>query len=148
MKRVACCAVLLLPLLLTACGGSSDDGDLSTKPLKTPAAAKTPAAKPTTEAPAAEVPAAEVPAAEGNPVDGEAFCAFLKQTAPQLKAAGSAPGAEASFAIELANWIGEHPEQKPRTADDLDAASQESCPDTRTEVVATMGATSFADALS
>lgn len=143
MKRVACCAVLLLPLLLTACGGSSDDGDLSTKPLGTSSAAKTPAE----ETPAAKRTTAEAPAAEGNPVDGEAFCAFLKQTAPQLKAAGSAPGAKASFAIELANWIGEHPEQKPRTADDLDAASQESCPDTRTEVVATMGATSFADTL-
>lgn len=90
----------------------------------------------------------DAPAADkGNPVDGTAFCAFLATMAPRLAADGSAPGAEADFAIELANWIGEHPAQKPRTAKDLDDASQQTCPKSRTTVVTAMGASSFDEAL-
>ncbi|WP_330172125.1 hypothetical protein OG875_00145 [Streptomyces sp. NBC_01498] len=127
MKRIACRVLLLL---LTACGNgaTSDDAGPSGKPP-------------------GGTSAAEAPAAEGNPVDGEAFCAFLEATAPRLKAVGAPAGAKADFAVEPANWIGEHPEQGPRTAQDLDDVSQTSCPETRAEVVASMGATGFTEAL-
>jgi hypothetical protein len=129
MKHVAPIAVLLLAL--TACGGGATSDTNGSSPAGSPATSAT-----------------EAGSADGNPVDGPEFCAFLTREAPRLKAVGSAVGAKAAFAIELATWIGEHPAQKPRTATDLDDASQQSCPDTRKAVVASLGATDFDDALS
>lgn len=127
MKRIACLFVLLV---LTACGGGSGGSDNASKP---PTGASTTAAK-----------------ADGgakNPLNGEDFCAFLTKKLPRLKTDGSTAGALADLAIELATWIGDHPEQKPRTSADLDDASQKTCPDVRKQVVATLGTTSFVDAL-
>ncbi|WNI14555.1 hypothetical protein [Actinacidiphila sp. ITFR-21] len=95
----------------------------------------------TTSAPGAT--ATGVPADDADPVDGASFCAFLTEEAPKLKAAGSTAGAEAELAIDLAGWIEEHPERKPRTGADLDAASEPTCPKVRASVVASVGAGSF-----
>jgi len=130
MKRIAFVASLLV---LSACGSGSGTSPSTggTSAGGTSAAAATHAA-----------------AADANPIDGAAFCAFLTKLAPRLTQDGSAPGATADFAIEFANWIDDHPTQKPRTASDLDDASQKTCAKTRTTAVTAMGATSFSDALS
>jgi hypothetical protein len=80
-----------------------------------------------------------------NPVNGEAFCAFLATMAPKLKGDGSAEGAFADLTIELASWIEAHPEQKPRTAEDLDDASSAACPQTRTAALMSLDAKSFTE---
>jgi hypothetical protein len=131
MKRVACCALLLV---LSACGSdaSPDTAGSSTQP-----SSQVSSSDATTQA----------AAAEGNPVDGAAFCEFLARMEPRLKAVGTPVGAEADLTIELATWIGDHSAQKPRTASDLDDASQGTCPKTRTNVLASLGADSFSDAL-
>lgn len=137
--------VAALTLLLTACGSGSDSKSAGpTATGSSTASTSTSAATATTSGGKAATSAA----ADGNPVDGVAFCAFLAGIAPRLKTDGAAAGAKADFAIELANWIGNHPTQKPRTAADLDDASQKTCPKTRASAVASMGATSFDDALS
>jgi hypothetical protein len=145
MKRRASIALLLL---LTVCGcgsnGSGSDAGHSSAPGTTTAAtggASSGAA--TTDSKAPETKASD----DKNPLDGAQFCAFLTQEEPKLKSAGSQPGAEAEFAIDLASWIDEHPDQKPRTAADLDSASQQSCPKVRTAAVADLGASSFEDSL-
>jgi hypothetical protein len=132
MKRVACCALLLV---LTACGSdaSPDTAGSSTKPSSQVSSS---------------APTSQDAGAEGNPVDGATFCEFLARVEPKLKAVGSPVGAEAALAVELATWVGDHPAQKPRTASDLDDASQGTCPKSRTNVLASLGAASFSDALS
>jgi hypothetical protein len=136
MKRTASVALLLV---LTVCGcgshGSDSDSDPSSAPATTTAAT---GGATTTDAGSSD---------DKNPVNGPQFCAFLGKLEPRLKSDGSAAGAEADFAIELANWIGEHPGQKPRTAADLDSASQQSCPKTRTAALADLHAGSFDAAL-
>jgi hypothetical protein len=134
VKRVSRCVVLLLLTACAACGSSSSGG--------TPTAGG--AASASTQAPSAAA-AAEPAAADGNPVDGAAFCALLAKVAPKLKGDGSAAGALADLTVELSNWIEAHPEQKPRTAADLDAAST-SCSPTRSAVLASLGTASFAKA--
>ena len=119
--------VCLSPLLV-GCGGSSDSGGAAGGGPQSSATATKPKA-----------------AGGRNPVDGPAFCSFLKKMEPRLKADGSKAGAEADLAIELAGWIEKH--AKPRTASDLDDATKQACPQTRTEVVKLMGGTSFADTL-
>ena len=136
MKRMASVALLLL---LTVCGcGSGGSG----KPTPgSPSTSASGAAAPSTTATDDDA------SGGGNPVDGPTFCAFLTTEEPRLKSTGSAAGAEATFAIDLATWIGDHPKQKPRTSKDLDDASQKSCPKTRTAAVKDLGASSFADVL-
>jgi hypothetical protein len=132
VNRVRSCAVLLLLTSIAACGSSPSGG--------TPASS-------VSSSSSASAPATTSPgpvAADGNPVNGAAFCAFLKTVEPRLAGDGSATGAFADLSIELANWIGEHPAQKPRTGGDLDAASSASCPQTRAAILAVLGATSFA----
>ena len=126
MKRIAFVASLLF---LSACGSGPSTGGTSAGGTSTAVAT-------------------HAAAADANPIDGVAFCAFLTQLAPRLKQDGSAPGATADFAIEFASWLDDHPTQKPRTASDLDDASQKTCAQTRTTAVTAMGATSFSDALS
>lgn len=132
MKYVPACALMLL--VLTACGGGKSPHAANSSVTSSP-----PVSSPTASATHAS-------AAAGNPVDSAAFCAFLAKMAPRLKSDGSSAGAEADFAIEFASWIEDQP-QKPRTASDLDDASQQTCPQARTDVVAAMGANSFSDAL-
>ncbi|MFF7158309.1 hypothetical protein [Streptomyces sp. NPDC008139] len=127
-------------LLLAACGGGSGGSRPSA----------TGSAKATGSAPAAS-PSASASATGGsggaNPVDGPTFCAFLAKEGPRIKDSGAPAGAKAFFAIDLANWIEQHPDQKPRTAADLDAAALGSCPKYRATVTSAMGATSFTEAL-
>lgn len=130
--RVAAAGLLTcLTPLLVGCGGGSDGG-ASTGGSAKPAAS-------------ASAPKGASGGSGGNPVDAQAFCAFLTKIEPKLKADGSKVGAEADLAIELAGWIATH--SKPRTAADLDDAASSACPQTRKDVVKLMGGTSFADTL-
>ncbi len=130
MKRLAT-VVLCATLTVTAgCGSSGKNAAISSE-----ATASVPSAN--TETGAAET--------GGNPVDAQAFCAFLKKTEPQLVQVGSTPGAIAQLAIALATWVETHP--PPRTAADLDEAAKATCPRVRTRVVTLMGGTSFSDTL-
>jgi membrane-bound lytic murein transglycosylase B len=128
---------LVVPLLvLCACGGSA------AKTVATSAAAtKAPSTQPDQSATSAPA------AAAGNPVNGADFCAFLTTMQPRMAKDGSAAGALADLAIEFASWLDTHPTQKPRTAADLDEASQSSCPAVRTAVLRVLGKDSFASAL-
>nr|WP_223187759.1 hypothetical protein [Streptomyces sp. CBMA29] len=126
--------------MLAACGGGSG----GSKPSPTGSA------RASGSAPAASVSAsASATGGSGgaNPVDGPTFCAFLAKEGPRIKDSGAPAGAKAFFAIDLANWIEQHPDQKPRTAADLDAAALGSCPKYRATVTSAMGATSFTEAL-
>jgi len=136
MKRTASVALLLV---LTVCGCGSHGSDSDSHPSSAPAT--------TTAATGGATTTDAGSSDDKNPVNGPQFCAFLGKLEPRLKSDGSAAGAKADFAIELANWIGEHPGQKPRTAADLDSASQQSCPKTRTAALADLHAGSFDAAL-
>lgn len=139
MKRVSRCVGLLL---LTACAGcgSSTSGGVPASGADTTVASS----GPVSSAPVSSA-AAEPVVADGNPVDGAAFCAFLATMVPKLKGDGSAAGALADLTLGLSSWIEAHPEQKPRTAEDLDAAST-SCSQTRGAVLASLQTASFAQA--
>lgn len=158
MRRVV---IGVLALLIAGCGGGGDGsasgGPSAGSTTSTPSisagsippppstGAGTMPAVPSTTAGSAAPGGAST--AGSGPVDARAFCAFLKEDASKLASAGSAPGALAQLAGDLAGWIKEHPEQKPRTAADLDAASQANCPELRAQVVAFLGGTSFADTI-
>jgi hypothetical protein len=129
---------LLAPLLvLCACGGSAAKS-IATSTAVTKAA---------TTQPGQSVTASASAAAAGNPVNGADFCAFLTTMQPRMTADGSAVGALADLAIEFASWLDTHAAQKPRTAADLDEASQSSCPAIRTAVLNVLEKDSFASAL-
>ena len=143
MRRVLASAALLI---IVGCGSDA----VSTTPVATTPATVSPAGTTAVSVVSADTPVATNPsatAADVNPLDGAAFCAFLEQDMPALRAAGSAAGAMAQFAGDFAAWLDEHPDQKPRTAVDLDAASSPTCPDVQAQAVAAMGAASFSDAL-
>jgi hypothetical protein len=139
MRRALLCAVLLL---LAGCGGGADDSAAG-EPSEPSTASSS-----TAESTAAESSAAPTePADDENPVRAKDLCAFLSKDLTRLQAVGSPIGALAQFAVGFAGWVEEHPEQKPRTAADLDEAAQGSCPAVRTSVLTTLGADSFVDAL-
>jgi len=128
---------LTTPLLvLCACGGSAADSD----------ATSTAATKAATTQPVQSATSASAVAA-GNPVKGADFCAFLTTMEPRMTKDGSAAGALADLAIEFSSWLDTHAAQKPRTAADLDEASQASCPTIRTVVLKVLEKDSFASAL-
>jgi hypothetical protein len=132
---------LVAPLLvLCACGGSTAK---SGSTVSASARASTTLTNQSTTRVTA-VP----PVAAGNPVNGADFCAFLTGLEPRLSADGSPVGALADLAIEFASWLDTHAAEKPRTAADLDEASQSSCPTMRTKVLTTLGKDSFSSALS
>ena len=85
-------------------------------------------------------------ASSGNPLNGPEFCAFLTNLEPRLAGDGSTAGALADLTTEFASWLDTHSAQKPRTAADLDEASQSACPAVRTKVLSTLGADSFKQA--
>ncbi|MFC4034312.1 hypothetical protein ACFO3J_22945 [Streptomyces polygonati] len=145
MKRKASIALLLL-LTVCGCGSSGSGSEVRHAPAPGAATSTVTAATSGTATTGAKE-SDDTASDDKNPVDGAQFCAFLTQEEPKLKSAGSQPGAEAEFAIDLASWIDEHPGQKPRTAADLDSASQRSCPKVRTAAVADLGASSFEDSL-
>jgi len=129
---------LMTPLLvLCACGGSAAKSDV-TSTAATNAATTQPVLSATSSASAA---------AAGNPVKGADFCAFLTTMEPRMTKDGSAVGALADLAIEFSSWLDTHAAQKPRTAADLDEASQASCPAIRTVVLKVLEKDSFASAL-
>lgn len=134
-------AVLALAALCAGCGASSGGGS-------TAAGATTSAAAPSSASPPATSTAAPEPAAGGNPLDAADFCAFLSEDAPKISAAGSPEGALAQLSGDLAFWIEAHPEQKPRTAADLDEAAAAACPDVAKTVLTALGAESFMDAFN
>lgn len=158
MKRIAThhvatkgVATVGLLLLLAACGSGSggsgsgsDSGSPKAAATDSSKAGTTDSSKPT----AKDTSTMDAGGSDdANPVDGPTFCAFLAKEESRVKGSGAPAGAEAFFAIDLATWIGEHPDQKPRTGADLDDASQKSCPKSRAIITTAMGATSFADAL-
>ncbi|MFJ2634857.1 hypothetical protein ACIO6U_23350 [Streptomyces sp. NPDC087422] len=129
-------------LLLAACGGGSG----GSRPSATGSGKATGSAS--AASPSASASASATGGSGGaNPVDGPTFCAFLAKEGPRIKDSGAPAGAKAFFAIDLANWIEQHPDQKPRTAADLDAAALGSCPKYRATVTSAMGAASFTEAL-
>lgn len=135
-------AVLALAALCAGCGASSGGGS-------TAAGATTSAAAPSSSAsPPATSTAAPKPAEGGNPLDAADFCIFLSEDAPKISAAGSPEGALAQLSGDLAFWIEARPEQKPRTAADLDAAAAAACPDVAKTVLTALGAESFMDAFN
>jgi hypothetical protein len=137
---------LVAPLLvLCACGGSGAKSG-STISAGTVSAGDRPAS--TVTARSTTPPTAASPVAGGNPVNGADFCAFLTAQEPRLAADGSPVGALADLSIEFASWLDTHAAQKPRTAADLDEASQSTCPAMRTKVLTTLGKDSFSSALS
>ncbi|MEO8267977.1 MAG: hypothetical protein ABI706_20935 [Ilumatobacteraceae bacterium] len=144
MRRMLASAALLM---MVGCGSDK----VSTLAVGTTRATVSPAETTPPSVVSATTPVATNPSptsAEVNPLDGAAFCAFLEQDVPALQAAGSAAGALAQFAGDFGAWLDEHPDQKPRTAADLDAASSPTCPDVQAQAVSAMGAASFNDALS
>src|SRR6476469_7924997 len=131
--------LLVVCVALCACGGSA----AKSAPTLT-AATKAATTQPEQRTTSSVSPSA---AAAGNPVNGPDFCAFLTAMEPRLTKDGSAVGALADLAIEFASWLDTHAAQKPRTAADLDEASQASCPAIRTVVLSVLEKDSFADAL-
>jgi len=145
MKRVLASAVVLI---VAGCGGSAGKVAVTTvATVSSPvsAAGSTPVS--VTTAGTSPITNPATAATSGNPLDGAAFCAFLEQDLPALKSAGSAPGALAQFAGDFGVWLDGHPAQKPRTASDLDSASDATCPAVRSQVVDALGADSFIQAL-
>ena len=132
MPRVAYGAVLLL---LSACGGggSPSAGGSSAPASSAPGEATSPTR-----------PSHAVPA--GNPLDGRAFCAYIAGVPAKMQAAGSTGGALTELTNGVVGWTELHPEQKPRTAADLDEATRTNCPDTRTQALSYLHADSFAAA--
>ncbi len=130
--------MLVTPLLVvSACGGSTS------KSAPTPPGTTRTAPTQTSQSAA---PSTSVAGASGNPVNGPAFCAFLTNLEPRLSSDGSTAGAVADLSIEFASWLDSHAAQKPRTAADLDEASQSSCPAVRTKVLSTLGTDTFTKA--
>ncbi|MGZ4725605.1 MAG: hypothetical protein ACXV8L_15475 [Ilumatobacteraceae bacterium] len=139
MKRWLASATVLV---VAGCGGGAGKAavtSVATVPSPTQPSATTAGASPITSSATA--------ATSGNPLVGAAFCAFLEQDLPVLKSAGSAAGAIAQFAGDFGVWIDAHPAQKPRTASDLDSASDATCPAVRSQAVNALGAASFDEAL-
>jgi len=143
MKRVWASAV---GVVIAGCGSSAGKVAVTTV---APVSSTVPAAgsTPVSVVAAGTSPITSPATASGNPLDGAALCAFLEQDLPALKSAGSAPGALAQFAGDFGVWLDGHPAQKPRTASDLDSASEATCPAVRSQVVAALGADSFIHAL-
>ena len=148
MKRVLVTAILLI---IAGCGGSDSKVAVTTVTAATTvsspvsAAGSTPV--PVTPAGTSPITTPVAAATADNPLDGAAFCAFLEQDLPALQSAGSAPGALAQFAGDFGAWLDTHAAQKPRTAADLDSASEPTCPAVRSQVVTALGTDSFIKAL-
>lgn len=134
-------AVMSTTLLLTACGGSSSV--IATQAAR--AGSGDPRAQASAPGSGAASPegSTDVVSSDANPVNGGDFCAFLESVLPKLTADGPGAGALADLTVGLSGWIEAHPEQKPRTASDLDEASTASCTATRSQVLAGLGAASF-----
>jgi hypothetical protein len=140
-----------LAALCTACGGSSSGGgspaDAAASSSAASSSAASSSAASSSVAPSSATPAPAA-AAGGNPLDAEDFCAFLAEDAPKISAAGSPEGALAQLAGDLAFWIESHPEQKPRTAEDLDEVAATACPDVAKTVLTALETESFVDAFN
>lgn len=125
---------LLLVLLVAAGGCGGGDGDNSGaagNPGTTSPAVVSPSPTPATSAP---------PAATGE------LCTFLRAEVPKLKAVGSEVGALAQLTADLATWLGENPGERPANTAQLDEITQRECPDVRSDILKTIGASRFADA--
>ncbi len=139
MRRVGAAALVLG---LAGCGGAGSSTTVATAHVPSAGAASGVASTTASPAPALT---------GGNPVDPAALCAFLQGDLAAVQGAGtagggSAPGALAQLTGDLSVWVEQHAAQKPRTADDLDAAASSGCPQVRTQMVAALGKASFKDA--
>lgn len=124
-----------LALLLTACGAAGN-----TQAVDSPG---------TTSSASVSASAATTATAAGSLLNPQAFCSFLISAERRMKTDGSIPGPSsvADFGLQLANWIDTHRDQKPRTAADLDVASERTCPKPRAEILQLLKAPTFDAAL-
>jgi hypothetical protein len=83
------------------------------------------------------------PSPTGDNIDPAALCAYLKGELPEWKAIGSEVGALAQATIGIADWYDKNSQSKIPDRDELDAATKAECPDTRAEVLKTIGVESF-----
>ena len=117
----------LLSVSVTACG-SSDAGS-SSGPAPTAAATKG-AAKPT-------------PAGDSKTVSAADLCGFLEKNLPRWKSAGSEFAAMTQVTIDLSTFYDEKGLIPPDA--ELDPLTKAECPDTRTEVLKTIGFNTFTE---
>ena len=113
----------LLGLSATGCGGSDPD------PSSTPAPTTSTAGK------------ADAPAPGGGAVSATDLCGFLQKNLARWKSAGGEFAAMTQVATELSTFYEERGQIPPR--DKLDELTKAQCPDTRTEVLKTIGFDSF-----
>lgn len=112
-------------LSVTACGNSGTDAP----PAAAPTAAATTAGQSST------------PAGDGTAVPAADLCAFLEKNLPRWKSAGGELAAMTQVTTEMFSFYDDQGQPVPRT--DLDDLTKAECPDTRTEVLKTIGFDSF-----
>lgn len=130
---------LALATCLTGCGGSS--AAVSSTAAATGADGQGGSASPASAVTSAGGSAA---AAAPDAAVATSLCAFLKSEEPRLTGAGSAAGALATFAIDLANWVEQDPSHKLADSRALDTLTTATCPAVRSAVVKSLGGDSFA----
>ena len=112
-------------LSVTACGSSNADSP----PAAAPTAATTTAGQ------------ASTPAGASKTVSAADLCTFLEKNLPRWKSAGGELGAMTQVTTEMFSFYDDKGQPVPRT--DLDDLTKAECPDTRTEVLRTIGFNSF-----
>ena len=117
----------LLSVSVTACGSSDADSSPGAAPT---AAATKGAAKPT-------------PAGDSKTVSAADLCGFLEKNLSGWKAAGSEFAAMTDVTTDLFDFYDEKGLTPPDL--ELDTLTKAECPDTRTEVLKTIGFNSFTE---
>ena len=132
------CGVAASIACLPACSGPESEPEPAADSPSAPAAE--------TDAPAETSPSAtSAPAApaEGSPeVSAAALCEYLTGELPDLRAIGSEVGAMANLTVNLFTWYDEQGAVPKGT--EIDALTQEECPEVGTEVLSLAGVESFA----
>ncbi|MFI5953948.1 hypothetical protein [Cryptosporangium sp. NPDC051539] len=123
--------ILLLPvaaaLVLAGCStGSTDDPAPSVAPTTTGTTAS-----------------ATATSGSGGDVDPAALCAYLKGALPGWKAVGSEVGALAQATSDIADWYDKNSKSGIPDRDAMEAGTKAECPETRAEVLKTIGVDSF-----
>lgn len=138
MRRLL--SAILLPLFLAgslaACGGGGKTESTGDKAAAGASATPTASATEVADSPA-----------ETKAPDGKGLCGFLKSENPKMKAIGTPVGALAHLAIELATWVGNHPDQKPDDSMAMDESTKRDCPDVRNAALKILDAKTFQEAL-
>lgn len=118
----------LLGVSVAACGGS----DAGTSPAAAPTATATETAG-----------KAATPAGDSKTVSAADLCGFLEKNLPRWKAAGGEFAAMTQVTTELSSFYEERGAIPPDT--ELDKLTEAQCPDTRTEVLKTIGFDNFTE---